>query len=437
MERSEEVVSGLPAEAEGTGGEEEKRLRSRYFRNGVIMGVLSALLILTGVYAGGMTYRLLKLRETASNTAAGSEESSVVSTDTIQKMKTLEDAIGKYFFYEDEISSQELQDGIYKGMINALGDPYSEYYSREELEEAVNSNQGISYGIGAYISMSKQMNLAMINGVMEESPALEAGLKEGDIIYEVDGESTQGMSLTQVVNRVKGREGTTVRLSIYREGENDFLDFEIERGKQIETTTVESGMLENTNNIGYLRIREFDGVTVDQYTEAMAVLKEYDMKGLVLDLRSNPGGDLTAVVDIAGKILPKGLIVYTEDKNGNRTEYVRDDKEELDIPLVVLVNEYSASASEILAGAIQDYNKGTLIGTTTFGKGIVQKIHRLDDGTAVKLTISAYFTPSGRNIHGIGIEPDIELEYDEEGSEEKGIDNQVEKAIEILEGKIQ
>ena len=281
------------------------------------------------------------------------------------------------------------------------------------------------------------MNLAMINGVMDESPALEAGLKEGDIIYEVDGESTQGMSLTQVVNRVKGREGTTVRLSIYREGENDFLDFEIERGKQIETTTVESGMLENTNNIGYLRIREFDGVTVDQYTEAMAVLKEYDMKGLVLDLRSNPGGDLTAVVDIAGKILPKGLIVYTEDKNGNRTEYVRDDKEELDIPLVVLVNEYSASASEILAGAIQDYNKGTLIGTTTFGKGIVQKIHRLDDGTAVKLTISAYFTPSGRNIHGIGIEPDIELEYDEEGSEEKGIDNQVEKAIEILEGKIQ
>ena len=437
MERSEEVVSGLPVEAETAGREEEKKLRSKYFRNGVIMGVLSALLILTGVYAAGMGYRLLRLRQAASNTAASSEESSIVSTDTIQKMKTLEEAISKYYFYEDEVSSQELQNGIYKGMISALGDPYSEYYSREELEEAVNSNQGISYGIGAYISMSKQMNLAMINGVMEESPAQEAGLEEGDIIYEVDGESTQGMSLTQVVSRVKGREGTTVRLSIYREGENDFLDFEIKRAKQIETTTVESGMLENTDHIGYLRIREFDGVTVDQYTEAIAVLKENDMKGLVLDLRSNPGGDLTAVVDIAGKILPKGLIVYTEDKKGNRMEYTRDDKEELEIPLVVLVNEYSASASEILAGAIQDYNKGTLVGTTTFGKGIVQKIHRLDDGTAVKLTISAYFTPSGRNIHGIGIEPDIELEYDEEGSEERGIDNQVEKAIEILEGKIQ
>lgn len=435
-ERPEEV-NGLQIGGEVIGKEEEKKIQSKYFRNGVIMGVLAASLVLAGAYAGSMAYRLLRLRQAEVSAAAGGEDGSVVSAGTIQKMKTLEDAISEYYFYEDEVSSQELQDGIYKGMISALGDPYSEYYSKEELEEAVNSNQGISYGIGAYISMNTQMNLAMINGVMDESPALEAGLKEGDIIYEVDGESTQGMSLTQVVSRVKGREGTTVRLSVYREGENDFLDFEIKRAKQIETTTVESGMLENTDNIGYLRIREFDGVTVDQYTEAIAVLREYDMKGLVLDLRSNPGGDLTAVVDIAGKILPSGLIVYTEDKNGNRTEYTRDDKEELDVPLVVLVNEYSASASEILAGAIQDYNKGTLIGTTTFGKGIVQKIHRLDDGTAVKLTISAYFTPSGRNIHGIGIEPDIELEYDAEGSEEKGIDNQVEKAIEILEGKIE
>ena len=318
-ERPEEV-NGLQIGGEVIGKEEEKKIQSKYFRNGVIMGVLAASLVLAGAYAGSMAYRLLRLRQAEVSAAAGGEDGSVVSAGTIQKMKTLEDAISEYYFYEDEVSSQELQDGIYKGMISALGDPYSEYYSKEELEEAVNSNQGISYGIGAYISMNTQMNLAMINGVMDESPALEAGLKEGDIIYEVDGESTQGMSLTQVVSRVKGREGTTVRLSVYREGENDFLDFEIKRAKQIETTTVESGMLENTDNIGYLRIREFDGVTVDQYTEAIAVLREYDMKGLVLDLRSNPGGDLTAVVDIAGKILPSGLIVYTEDKNGNRTE---------------------------------------------------------------------------------------------------------------------
>lgn len=449
MDRSEETERGLRP-AEGTNeisptrkklhqGEDEKKIRAGYFRNGVIMGVLATSLVVTGAWAGRMAYQLIKVREAQATAAAegGEEKESVVSGDTIQKMKTLEEAIDEYYFYGDEVTQEELQDGIYKGMVKALGDPYSEYFSREELEDAVNSNQGISYGIGAYISMSKELNLAMINGVMEGSPAQEAGLAEGDIIYEVDGESTQGMSLTQVVSLVKGREGSTVHLSIYREGENDFLDMEIKRSKQIVATTVESGMLEDTDNIGYLRIREFDGVTVDQYTEAMAELKEYGMKGLILDLRSNPGGDLTAVVDIAGKIVPKGLIVYTEDKNGQRIEYTRDDAEEISIPLVVLVNEYSASASEILAGAIQDYNKGTLIGTTTFGKGIVQKIHRLDDGTAVKLTISAYFTPSGRNIHGIGIEPDIELEYDEEASEASGMDNQVERAIEVLEGKIE
>ena len=443
MDRSEEAERSLrPAEVSGkeTICDEgnEKKIRSRYFRSGVIMGVLTASLVVTAVWAGRMAYQIFRVRQAQATAATedGAEKESVVSGDTIQKMKTLEEAIDQYYFYGDEVSQEELQDGIYKGMVKALGDPYSEYYSREELEDAVNSNQGISYGIGAYISMSRDLNLAMINGVMEGSPAQEAGLEEGDIIYEVDGESTQGMSLTQVVSLVKGREGSTVHLSIYREGENDFLDMDIKRSKQIVATTVESGMLEDTDGIGYLLIREFDGVTVDQYTEAMAELKEYGMKGLILDLRSNPGGDLTAVVDIAGKIVPKGLIVYTEDKYGKRVEYTRDDPSEINIPLAVLVNEYSASASEILAGAIQDYNKGTLIGTTTFGKGIVQKIHRLDDGTAVKLTISAYFTPSGRNIHGIGIEPDIELEYDEEASEAAGMDNQVERAIEVLEGKI-
>ena len=401
----------------------------------MITGGLIAALLFVGICAGRMAYQMYRVREARADVAAEGNES-VINAETLQKMKVIEEAIQNRFYYEDDISYEELQDGIYKGMVNSLGDPYSEYYSKEELEEVVNSNNGISYGIGAYISINKQMNMAMISGVMEESPALEAGLREGDIIYEVDGESTQGMSLTQVVSRVKGKEGTNVHITIYRENENDLLEMDIKRSKRLETTTVDSGILEDTDQIGYLRIREFDVVTVDQYTEAMAELREYGMKGLILDLRSNPGGDLTAVVDIARKILPAGLIVYTEDKEGNRKEYTSDGRKELDIPLVVLVNEYSASASEILAGAIQDYNKGTLIGTTTYGKGIVQQIQTLDDGTALKLTISAYYTPAGRNIHGIGIEPDIELEYDYELSEEEGIDNQVEKAIEILEGKI-
>jgi len=418
---------------EGEAIKKEKKQSRKNFLLGMVFGMLIVSLVFVSVYAGRMAYHLLTVRGTGAQSAEGG---SVVSTDTIQKMRTIEDIIDTYY-YGDTVTAKELQNGVYKGMMASLGDPYSEYYSSEELEDVVNSNQGISYGIGALISMNQQMSMAMISGVMEESPAQEAGLREGDIIYQVEGESTQGMSLTKVVSLVKGREGTTVHLTIYREGEADYLDFEIIRAKQIETTTVDSGIVEGHEDIGYLRIREFDTITVDQYTEAMAVLTEQGMKGLILDLRSNPGGDLSAVVDIARKILPAGLIVYTEDKEGNRKEYTCDGDRELQIPLVVLVNGYSASASEILAGAIQDYNKGTLIGTTTYGKGIVQRIHRLDDGTALKLTVSAYFTPSGRNIHGIGIEPDIELEYDYEANEADGTDNQVEKAVEVLEGKIE
>ncbi len=414
--------------------EENEKKNVKGFRNGILVGVLGTILILAGICAGIIGFRLFAIRGTQAGT--GAKGSSIINTETLQKIQTIEAAIDNYYFYEDDVSSQDLQDGIYKGMVEALGDPYSEYYTKEELEEALNSNKGISYGIGAYISLDKQANMAIISGVMDGSPAQEAGLREGDLINEVDGESTRNLSLTQVVNLVKGREGTTVHLTIYREGEADFLEFDVIRGKLIETTTVASGILEDTDHIGYLRIQEFDDVTVDQYTEAMAVLREDGMKGLILDLRSNPGGDVNAVVEIARKILPQGLIVYTEDKYGNRKEYTCDGEHELEVPLVVLVNQYSASASELLAGAIQDYNKGTVIGTTTYGKGIVQQIHSLDDGTALKLTVSAYYTPAGRNIHGVGIEPDIELEYDYEAAQAEGIDNQVEKAIEILEGKI-
>ncbi len=432
MDKSSEELDGILQTGESVQGEEKKK-QQKNFWGGTIFGMLALLLLLVIAYIGKMVYGLYFVKEVKSESAEGG---SIVSAETLQKMSTIEEMIDTYY-YGDEISKQEMQDGVYKGMMDSLGDPYSEYYSKEELEDVVNSNQGVSYGIGAYISMDQKMNLAMISGVMEDTPAQKAGLREGDIIYMVDEESTQGMSLSKVVSLVKGREGTTVHLTIYREGEMDYLEMDIVRAKQIESKTVDYGMLEDTDGIGYVRIREFDGVTVDQYAEAMAELTEKDMKGLILDLRSNPGGDLSAVVDIARKLLPEGMIVYTEDKAGNRKEYTCDGTRELQIPLVVLVNEYSASASEILAGAIQDYNKGTLLGTTTFGKGIVQRIHKLDDGTALKITVSAYFTPNGRNIHGTGIEPDIVLEFDYDAYEADYTDNQVEKAIEILEGKIQ
>jgi carboxyl-terminal processing protease len=396
---------------------------------GAVLGALAVVLVVFSVV--GIRLLIGRITQTSS-----SGSTSVVSTETLQKIKTIEDVLGEYY-YIDDVTTEDLQNGIYKGMVEALNDPYSEYYTKEELEETLNSTKGISYGIGAYISLNQDMDCAMISGVMEGTPAEEAGLREGDIIYKVDGEEARGLSVSEVVSLVKGPENTTVHLTIYREGQADYLELDINRGKLIETETVQSAMLEDTDHIGYLRIREFDSVTVDQFNEAMAELNASDMKGLILDLRSNPGGDLAAVVDIARRLLPEGLIVYTEEKSGKRTEYTCDGEHEIQIPMVVLVNGYSASASEILAGAIKDYNIGTLIGTTTYGKGIVQRINRLDDGTAIKLTVSAYYTPSGNNIHGIGIEPDIELEYDYDAYEADGTDNQVEKAIEVLEGKME
>lgn len=399
---------------------------------GLLLGLALGIVLVLGVFVGIRVYRFAHLKMVQNSSEDGT---SVVNANSVAKMETIQAVIDE-FFYGDEVTTQQLQDGIYKGMAEALNDPYSEYYTKEELEEVLNENEGISYGIGAYISMDQTTDMPVISEVMEDSPAQNVGLRGGDIIYKVDGTSTQGMGTSKVVSMVKGLEGTTVHLTIYRQGEYDYLEFDVKREKRIENTTVDCGILDETDTIGYIRIREFDEITVDQYTEAMAELKEKGINALILDLRSNPGGDLNAVVEIARKILPEGMIVYTEDKAGNRKEYTCDGKNELTIPLVVLTNEYSASASEILAGAIQDYNKGTLVGTTTYGKGIVQRIQYLGDGSALKLTVSAYFTPSGRNIHGIGIEPDIEVEMDYEQYAEKGIDNQLEKAIEILEGKI-
>ena len=430
LNQSSEDLENITAE-EAPQAEEIDKKQGSSFGKGILCGILITSVVMAGTaFAFYAVQNIRTLKSVRMEEQAG-ENKELVTEETMQKMKTIEEVIDTYY-YGEEVTAEALQDGVYKGIVEALNDPYSEYYSKEELEDVLNSNQGVSYGIGAYISLDQKMNMPMIAGVMEDTPAKEAGLLEGDIIYQVDGEYTQGLSVTKVVSMVKGREGTTVHLTIYREGEADYLELDIVRAKQIESTTVDYGMVENEDGIGYLRIREFDTVTVDQYTEAMAYLKENGMKAMILDLRSNPGGDLTAVVDIARKILPEGMIVYTEDKNGERKEYTGDGSNELQIPLTVLVNGYSASASEILAGAIQDYDKGTLIGTTTYGKGIVQRIHRLNDGTAIKLTVSAYFTPSGRNIHGIGITPDIELEYDQEAYDADGTDNQVEKAIEVL-----
>lgn len=396
---------------------------------GMMLGIAATLLIGGFVFVGVKFYEAVDSRKAAETKSAATTDS-IVSEETEKKLSAIEDVIEEYYYQDADIDVDAMTEGMYHGMVDALGDPYSVYYTEEEWEELMRDTEGIYYGIGAYLMIDQATGLGKISGVIENTPAQEAGLRENDLLYLIEGESTAGMELSEIVSLVKGEEGTKVHLTIYREGESDYLEVDVERRK-IESPTVKYEILKN--NIGYIQITEFDDVTTDQFTEALAVVKGAHAKGLIIDLRGNPGGSLNVVVDIARQILPKGLIVYTEDKYGEREEYNCDGRRQLDMPLVVLVNGNSASASEILAGAVKDYKVGTLVGTTTFGKGIVQRILPLTDGTALKLTISAYYTPNGNNIHGVGIEPDVICEFDSDAYYDNDVDNQLEKAVEEIE----
>lgn len=409
----------------------EKGSGKGLFLIGLITGISGALLVLAICYLGLYVQNVV---ESGQNVKAGEEvsflEDSAIDATVLNKMQTLENTIDNYFYLHD-VTDEELQDGIYRGMLQALGDPYSEYYTAEELNDLMEQTEGVYYGIGAYVSQDTATGLPKISGVIAGAPAEEVDLRANDLIYEVDGESTYGLSLTEAVGLIKGPENTDVTLTIVREGESDYLEVTVTRRK-VETPTVNYEMLED--GMAYIQLTEFDDVSVKQFEEALASVRKDGMKGMILDLRANPGGSLSAVVDMARMILPEGMIVYTEDKNGKRAEYTCDGDKELDVPLVVLVDMNSASAAEIMAGAIKDYKLGTLVGTTTFGKGIVQQIIPFRDGSAVKVTISAYYTPDGNNIHGLGIEPDIVCEFDGDayyGSEDRP-DNQLEKAKEVL-----
>ena len=413
--------------------ENKEKREKRNFLNGLFTGVMAAVLVMTVVFCIKQVVTIYGHKGAVQAAQKGEQEeetvTSVVNDEVLEKMQAIEKVVD-YYYYEEDVDREIIEEGIYDGMMTSLGDPYSTYYSEEELEDIMEQTEGIYYGIGAYISLDMTTGMGQISGVIAGAPAETANLREGDLIYEVDGVSAVGLELTEITAMIKGEEGTTVHLTLIREGENDYVEVDIERRK-VESPTVNYEVYDN--GMGYIQITEFDEITVDQFTEAMAVCKGSDVKGIILDLRSNPGGNLSAVVEIAREILPEGLIVYTEDRNGKRTEYSCDGTKQIDIPMVVLINGNSASASEILAGAIKDYKIGTLVGTTSYGKGIVQRIISLDDGSAVKLTVSSYFTPNGNNIHGIGIEPDVVCEFDSESYYEKDIDNQLEESKKVLQ----
>jgi len=411
------------------GPKQEPRQTKEMFLVGLLTGVIISALTASCIFIGVRFADLMQHRRAKPVSMEETAAENVVNDDSMAKLEAIEEVIGEYYYQEEDINTDAMIEGMYAGIVDSLGDPYSVYYTAEEWKQMMQDTEGIYYGIGAYISLDKTTGFGKINGVIENTPAQDAGLRENDIIYKIDGESAQGLDLTEIVSRIKGEEGTTVHLTIYREGESDYLEMDVVR-RQIESPTVNYEMLDD--HIGYIQITEFDDVTVNQFDEAMKEIQKADAAGLILDLRSNPGGSLSAVVDISRQLLPEGLIVYTEDRSGKRMEYSCDGDHEIRIPLVVLVNGNSASASEILAGAIKDYEKGLLVGTTTFGKGIVQRILPLTDGTAIKLTVSAYYTPKGNNIHNIGIEPDIICEFDGDAYYDDGFDNQLERGIEEI-----
>lgn len=412
---------------------DEKGSGKGVFLIGMIVGIASALLAVAICWLGVGIQNSVEEKENQS-AQIELQEDSAIDARVIEKLQTLEKMVDQYY-YLGEVTDDEFRDGVYKGLLSALNDPYSEYYTAEELASMMEQSEGIYYGIGAYVSLDSATGLPKISGVIKNSPAEEAELRANDLIYEVDGKSTYGMSLTEAVAMIKGPEGTDVQLTLIREGESDYLELTLTR-QRVESPTVEFSMEED--DMAYIQVTEFDDVTVDQFAEALAMARGSGAKGIILDLRGNPGGNLSTVVEMCQMILPEGMIVYTEDKNGRREEYKSDGSRELELPLVVLVDMNSASAAEIMAGAIKDYGTGTLVGTTTFGKGIVQQIMPFRDGSAVKLTISAYYTPSGKNIHGTGIEPDVVCEFDGEAyyASEDHPDNQLEKAKEVLREKM-
>lgn len=407
---------------------------NKRFLNGVLCGVF-----VTIIFGMILFYGNDRLREYVS-VSAETEEISVENSGNIlnidkadiqKKVENIEAVINHY--YLDNIDTEQVENQMYKGLVAGLGDPYASYYTAEELQKMQESTAGQYVGIGATLTQDKNTGIISIVRCFEGTPSEQAGLLPGDIIYKLNDTEVTGMDLNTVVTMIKTEEGAAIRLSIARDGETDYLEFDVER-QEVKIPTVTYEMLEGKT--GYIAITEFDTITEEQFNTALAELEAQGMEKLIIDLRNNLGGVLQTVCNMLEQMLPEGLIVYTENKDGERTEYKSDGKHQFQKPLAVLINENSASASEIFAGAIKDYGIGTLVGTTTYGKGIVQRIVNLDDGTAVKLTIAKYYTPNGNDIHGKGIEPDVEVELNDNLKQkteiEKEEDNQLQKAIEIL-----
>nr|WP_317356909.1 S41 family peptidase [uncultured Tyzzerella sp.] len=373
------------------------------FFTGVVFGMIALFVINSFVTNIGLLYKRFIAKDLTIN----------------QKTAQIESIINKY--YVNDYDEQLMEEMMYKGMIASLKDPYSYYMSEKELKEFLDDTEGNYVGIGIMVNLTEDEKIH-INKVFDGSPAQDSGLKEGDKIMKVEDKEVNLENYQEVVSDIKGEEGTKVKLNIYREKENKTFNVEVLR-KSLDVPTVEYKLLDD--NIGYISISQFDRVTYDQFKKVYDALN--GSNGLIIDLRDNPGGLLTTVNKITDMLVPEGTITYIEDKQGNR-DYHKSDANYYNKPLVILVNKNSASASEVLSGAVKDFGVGKLVGETTYGKGVVQNMYQLADGSGVKITMAKYYTPSGVCIQGTGIEPDYKVTNPENSDK----DLQLEKGIEVI-----
>lgn len=347
----------------------------------------------------------------------------LTSQETADKLEEIQKLIQRKTL--GEIDGQELSDYLFRGVAAGLDDAYARYYTSDELTSVRESNDGAYYGIGATLSQDVNTGEIRVSTVYEDSPAALAGLQEEDQLLRLEDTSLTGMDLSDVITLIREYEGI-FHLTVLRDDQE--AELEMACG-QVEKKTVKYEI--TGDDIGYIRITEFDSVTVVQFQDAVDDLMGQGVQGLIFDLRDNPGGLLTAVCDIVDYLLPEGLIVYTEDRNGVGEEYKSDDEHYVNCPMAVLVNGNSASGSEIFAGALQDHEAAVIIGTTTYGKGVVQNTYELSDGSALKLTVEKYYTPNGQDIDGNGITPDYVVEEGDSQEEDLPLN----KALEVLKNE--
>lgn len=426
------------------------------FWKGALVGAL--LTALAGLVIVGMSLGIFLIGkaaidgngQTAESAQTENQQGNLDLNRIASKIQTIQAVIDKYYLFDENIT--DVEDWIYKGMLNGLGDPYTVYYTADEYTKLKEDTSGEYCGIGVMVSQSAETGIITITKVFEGTPGAQAGILPGDILYKVGDEEVTGMDLELVVkDHIKGEKGTPVTITVLRKDTGKYIDMTMERN-QITVPTVEYTML--ADKVGYISVSQFDEVTADQFKSAIDDLEKQGMKKMVVDLRNNPGGIVDSVVSMLDYILPdnlqvkgdpnlvrkkkdKTLLVYMADKNGKGEQYYAKDGHQVDVPMAVLVNGQSASASEVFSGALKDYGKAKLVGTKTFGKGIVQTLFPLDKGTAVKMTIAHYYTPNGFDLHKKGLEPDVLVELKEELKTKIKIehdeDNQLMEAIKALQ----